>query len=81
MSTQILLQGVPPSSEIELGAFHFEADKGEGGATLRADFSLHVALLPIGVAVWDLGPGGAERRLGEGGVPKLSWKYLCVTPR
>jgi flagellar basal body-associated protein FliL len=38
-------QGVPPSGEIELGAFHFEADKGEGGPTFRADFSLHVALL------------------------------------
>jgi flagellar basal body-associated protein FliL len=37
--------GAPPSGEIDLGSFHFEADKREGGPTLRADFSLHVALL------------------------------------
>ncbi len=35
----------PPSAEIALGVFHFEADKSEGGGIGKADFSLHVALL------------------------------------
>jgi flagellar basal body-associated protein FliL len=34
-----------PSAEVSLGNFHFQADKVERGATARADFSLHVALL------------------------------------
>ena len=35
----------PPGPEVGLGAFHFEADRAEGGRIAQADFSLHVALL------------------------------------
>ena len=32
-----------PDTEIGLGNFHFEADRGEGGGISKADFSLHIA--------------------------------------
>lgn len=35
----------PASPEVALGAFHFEADRAEGGRIAQADFSLHIALL------------------------------------
>jgi flagellar basal body-associated protein FliL len=35
----------PVNPEVDLGTFHFEADKSEGGRTVHANFSLHVALL------------------------------------
>jgi hypothetical protein len=35
----------PPSPEVTLGDFHFQADKAEAGRTTAADFTLHIALL------------------------------------
>ena len=40
----IARQQAPSPSEIDLGTFRFETERAEGGQTLHADFSLHVAL-------------------------------------
>lgn len=46
------------SPEVALGAFHFEADKSEGGHATRADFSLYVTLV-------EPGERAARQRLAE----------------